>query len=226
MTGGGRPAGRGIGALLAWTAAGLAAALLALALAAATASAIAPDNDDFGDAELLAGDAPEATGSTDGATAEAGEPNRLGDMAGHSVWFRWTPDRSGLILVSCTSAFDAIVAVYTGSSLTGLTEVGSDHSGFECDSPELLFRAHAGTEYRIAVDARLGGGAGGSRLRSTTSPNGRRTTISGRRRRSPAAPTFAEIPPGQGASPASHGTAASRMARPSGSAGPRRALPR
>lgn len=136
------------------------AALALLALGAAPARALAPANDAFADALALAGDSPEAIGTTDEATAEPGEPDRLGDMAGRSVWFRWTPSRSGLIRVTCSSTFDPVIVVYTGSALGSLTEVGSDHSGFQCAPPDLFFRARVGIEYRIAVDAREGGGAG------------------------------------------------------------------
>jgi hypothetical protein len=136
------------------------AAMLAL-FAPAAARAAPPPNDDFADAVELSGDSPEASGTTEGATAEAGEPDRLGDLAGTSVWYRWTPTRSGLVTVACQSNFDTILTVFRGQALNGLTEIGSDHSGSLCGPPDLAFRASAGVEYRIAVDAAEGGGGGG-----------------------------------------------------------------
>lgn len=138
----------------------LIAALFALILPA-SASAAPPPNDDFAAAVQLSGDQVEALGTTDEATAEAGEPNHGGDSAGSSVWYSWKATRSGVVRVGCSSSFETIVAVYRGSSVAALTEVGSDSSGFECAPPDLYFRASAGVEYRIAVDGALGGGAGG-----------------------------------------------------------------
>lgn len=119
----------------------------------------APANDDFAEATAKTGDMVEVVGTTDEATSEASEPNHGGIPAAHSVWYRWTAPRSGLIYVDieCLSSFDPIVAVYRGSSLAGLSEVGTDRSGEQCTEPELSFRAAGGVEYRIAVDAAAGG---------------------------------------------------------------------
>jgi hypothetical protein len=119
----------------------------------------APPNDLFANAEAKTGDLVEVVGTTEEATSEASEPNHGGVPADHSVWYRWTAPRSGLIYVDieCLSSFDPIVAVYRGSSLAGLSEVGTDRSGEQCTEPELSFRAVGGVEYRIAVDAAVGG---------------------------------------------------------------------
>jgi hypothetical protein len=123
-------------------------------------AAAAPTNDDFAAAATVSGDHVEVAGSVEGATSEIGEPNHGGVSGGQSVWFRWTAPRSGLILVRCSSSFETVVAVYRGSSLAGLVEVGSDRGGPQCASPYLSFRATGGAEYRIAVDAKAGGGSG------------------------------------------------------------------
>src|SRR5436305_1952204 len=94
----------------------IAAVLGLLGLGAAPAFATAPPNDGFSDAIVLEGDSSEAVGNVEDATEEPGEPDRLGDMAGRSVWFSWTPARSGYVRVSCTSSFDPVIAVYTGST--------------------------------------------------------------------------------------------------------------
>ncbi len=153
----GRPAARATGRASAWAV----AIAVALALAApAAASAAAPANDDFAAAVELSGDSPAALGSTDEASAEPGEPNHGGDSAGTSVWYRWTPARSGLVRVGCQSGFETIVAVYRGASVAALSEVGTDPGTTPCATTGLIFRAHAGAAYRIAVDATVGGGGG------------------------------------------------------------------
>ncbi len=133
-------------------------ALLSLLAAPGSASAAPPPNDDFADATELLGGSPVSVGTTVEATVQAGEPNHAGDSGGTSVWYRWTPARSGLIRLSCDSSFETLLAVYRGTSVGSLVEVGSDHSGTQCASPDLEFRAAAGVEYRIAVDGAIGGG--------------------------------------------------------------------
>jgi hypothetical protein len=84
-----------------------------------------------------------------GATAEPGEPLHAGIVGGASVWYRWTPPVSGeAVLDSQYSGGPDLLALYAGSTLTGLTPLGSVAAPYE------PFRAHvdAGTEYRIAVD--------------------------------------------------------------------------
>jgi hypothetical protein len=137
---------------------------LALLLPAAAAMAAPPPNDDFAAAESVTGDRVEVLGTTDEATAETGEPDHGGVAAGQSVWFRWSAPRAGLVRVACSSSFETVIAVYRGSSLAGLTEVGVDRSGFQCAPPDLEFRAVGGAEYLIAVDTRPGGGSGGFTL--------------------------------------------------------------
>ena len=97
------------------------------------------------------------------AGSEPGEPAILGDPAEHSVWYRWTAPRSGPVRIdTCSSDFDTMLAVYTGSSLGTLTEVASDDDGAaalpgcEGGDSRLEFAATAGQEYRIAIDGKAG----------------------------------------------------------------------
>jgi len=122
------------------------------------------NNDDFADAEPIDPELPAFTaGSNEGATKEPGEPNHAGDPGGASVWFKWTPTESGPVTLStcATGALDPVLGVYTGTSVGGLTEVGSAAGGAPQPCAEgdsgVRFAAVAGTTYRIAVD-----GAGGS----------------------------------------------------------------
>jgi hypothetical protein len=129
----------------------------------------APANDDFANAKSVEAQVPQTVTSTNAvSTKEAEEPEHAGDPGGHSVWFEWTPTVSEPVDVSTCAQFgriDAVLAVYTGSSLGSLTEVASNDDGpeavsnFECQGNDsgVSFEAEAGTTYRIAVD-----GAGGT----------------------------------------------------------------
>jgi hypothetical protein len=124
-----------------------------LALAVPAAASAAPGNDDFANAEPLNGDHIEAPGTTDEATFESGESPH-GGSSGPSVWYRWTAPRSGLINLGCGNGYETVVAVYRGSSLAGLTGVGTYRSGAQCPNfSDFSFRAVGGVEYRIAVVA-------------------------------------------------------------------------
>ena len=110
-------------------------------------------NDDFANAEPLPGSHTiDVSGTTAEASKEPGEPAHAGNRGGASVWYRWTPDASGTVgLHACASGFDTLLAVYTGSSVDGLTEVASnDDSCFTRSRVE--FTATAGETYWIAVD--------------------------------------------------------------------------
>jgi hypothetical protein len=122
---------------------------------------VAPSNDAFEAAQDLAGGLVSAMGSTVGATKEAGEPLHAGDPGGASVWFRWQAASTGPVTVrTIGSSFDTLLAVYSGSSVSGLALVaaGDDLSATDLTS-EAAFEAIAGTTYRIAVDG-YGGDVG------------------------------------------------------------------
>jgi len=70
-----------------------------------------------------------------------------------SIWWKWTAPTSGLINATTTgSAIDAIVAVYTGTSLTNLSSVSNTESTTGESSSSFTFTASAGTTYYFAVD--------------------------------------------------------------------------
>jgi hypothetical protein len=123
----------------------------------------APANDDFADAQALAPALPNsATGSTNSATREAGEPDHGGEPAGHSVWFSWTPAVSGPVIVKAcpyTERLVPVLGVYTGSSVDALTPVSGDSipgAGCRASASGFEFGAVAGATYRIAVDGEAG----------------------------------------------------------------------
>jgi len=133
-----------------------------------------PANDAFANAAAVKSTPYEwIWGSTDSATREAGEPGHGGDLAGASVWYRWTaPESRTMRLYPCMAGFRPTLAVYTGSTLATLQPVaapaaldmslagacqlgGMDGVGFD---------AVAGQTYSIAVDG-VDGGWGRFQLR-------------------------------------------------------------
>jgi hypothetical protein len=124
----------------------------ALLGSAASASA-APRNDDFGDAiKLRLGT--DVKGNVTGATNQRGEPRHADSLAKRSVWYRLTSKRKVTVLLgTCKSNFDSVVAVYSGRRLRGLREVdfNNDGCGRSGAGSRVSFTARPGVTYRIAV---------------------------------------------------------------------------
>lgn len=107
-----------------------------------------PPNDNFAAAQVVGPALPVRQGGTTvDASREAGEPSG----ASRSVWYRWTAPASGPVRVSgCRSGGGMAVGVYTGSSVSALTQVASGSGCGPQSGAEL--EAVAGVTYRIAVD--------------------------------------------------------------------------
>jgi len=118
-----------------------------------------PPNDFFTNSFAISGTTGGTNGSNVGATKEGGEPNHASNGGGKSVWYRWTPVVSGTAVIDTVgSSFDTLLAVYTGTSVGGLTLIAeNDEIIPEVNSQSrVTFSATAGTTYRIAVDGYLG----------------------------------------------------------------------
>ncbi|HUO43543.1 MAG TPA: S8 family serine peptidase [Burkholderiales bacterium] len=117
-----------------------------------------PANDAFINRLALSGNSGATTGTSLLATKEGGEPNHAGNAGGHSVWWKWTPAAAGQVnLDTHGSAFDTLLAVYTGSSVAALTAIASnDNDGSPNGTSSVLFEAQAGVEYEIVVDGANG----------------------------------------------------------------------
>jgi hypothetical protein len=112
-----------------------------------------PLNDDFADAIPLAGTLAEFAGSTVGATQEPCEPFHDGNYYDPSVWFTWTATVDGGVTLDTTgSDFTAILAVYTGADLCGITPVPVTRLTDANVPAKRTFRAEAGVTYRIVID--------------------------------------------------------------------------
>ena len=127
--------------------------------AALTSTVTSPFNDDWSGAPILTQGVLNVRGSTSSATTEASEPVHAGEAsAAASIWWRWTAPGSGNVTVDTSgSAFDTVLAVYTGSGVGSLTPVASnDNASGAMTTSELSFTATGGVTYSIAVAGKVG----------------------------------------------------------------------
>ena len=125
---------------------------LLLLSVSATAEAAPPANDNFADAQELVGLPATTTGTNVDATAETNEPNHGYSDSANSVWYQWTATSDGSVAVDLSgSDFDTLVAIYTGSTLGTLTQVGFDDDNGDGNSSRAGFSVASGETYRIVV---------------------------------------------------------------------------
>ena len=123
-----------------------------------------PANNNFANAAplTLSGTSAQATGSNVAATKETNEPSHAGNAGGHSVWWKWTAPATGSFTVTTLgSNFDTTLAVYTGTSVSSLTLIGSnddEETPQQNTTPQrkrtslVNFTANSGTTDFFAVD--------------------------------------------------------------------------
>jgi uncharacterized repeat protein (TIGR03803 family) len=144
-----------------------------------------PPNDNFSSRIAISGSSAFVIGNNFTATTEAGEPDQNGQVAGKSVWWTWTAPTSGDVSVDTSgSSFDTALGVYTGNSVSALTEVAFDAEYFTFGTPysagHVIFPALAGTNYQIAVDGfygEFGGDNGSIELRLSVIPQAPPPTV-------------------------------------------------
>lgn len=118
-----------------------------------------PGNDNFANASVLSGTNGVVTGSNEGGTLEAGEPQHAGRPGGRSVWYSWTAPANGTWRFDTHgSSFDTALAVYTGADVNALSLIGSNDDFGAVVTSQTTFPAVAGTVYRLAVDGINGAG--------------------------------------------------------------------
>ncbi|MFT4549558.1 MAG: hypothetical protein ACI9MB_003532 [Verrucomicrobiales bacterium] len=128
-----------------------------LTLSVSPLSAQVPANDRFAARISIPAAIPATvSGTTVAATAEANEPGHTdwigGNVASNSVWYQWSSTITGWVEFTVSSAvFDATLAVYTGSSVSGLTTVGGSDWGFVGDESTFI-QVSSGVTYSIGVD--------------------------------------------------------------------------
>ena len=114
---------------------------------------VANANAAFADAALLSGSSFSVTDANAGAGAEPGEPMHAGEPGGASLWWRWTPQVSGTVVIDTIgSDFDTLLAVYHGTDLNALSPIESDDQSGGDNTSLVSFFANEGIEYFVAVD--------------------------------------------------------------------------
>ena len=140
---------------------------LLLVLALAAPAGAAPGNDGFEHRFLVpraVDNVDEAFGNNAEASKEAGEPNHAGDPGGRSVWYTLDGGEATVVVDTCGSSVDTLLAAYTGSSVSTLTELASNDDTAGCGpdghGSRMVVSPPGTGQTWIAVDAK--GGAGGA----------------------------------------------------------------
>jgi hypothetical protein len=128
------------------------------------AAASASGNDNFAASAPLTGSSADIVANNVAATRESGEPNHASATGGRSLWWRWTAPSNGTLALSTSgSTFDTLLAVYTGSTVGGLTVIRADDDSGGDYTSALTTNVISGTTYQIAVDG-YSGASGRARL--------------------------------------------------------------
>ena len=127
-----------------------------------------PANDHWTDRVELVGAAVFTDASNLNATREGPEPYHAGRFGDTSVWWTWTAPASQTMRVTTDgSQFDTVLAVYTGSTLSGLVPIASNDDEDAANvvlTSALIFQATQGVVYHVVVDG-FDGAAGAMALR-------------------------------------------------------------
>ena len=132
-----------------------------------------PYNDNFSSAQHIVAPYFGIEGINADATLESGEPAHAGVTSSATLWYAWTPTRSGTVAFdTANSEFDTVLAVYTGTALGALSQVAANDDNATLTPAHLskvIFSATVGTTYRIAI-AGKNGATGGAVLNMTPPP--------------------------------------------------------
>jgi subtilisin family serine protease len=132
-----------------------------------------PVNDVMLNGLPLTGDAGTVNGDSSRATHEEGEPMHAGNEGAQSIWWYFRPTAGGVLTLDTQgSAFDTLLAVYTGTRITNLVAVNNGSNDDALDGvsySKVSFGATAGQTYRIAVDG-YGGASGAVQLNYSFRP--------------------------------------------------------
>jgi hypothetical protein len=118
-----------------------------------------PPNDNFADATAIASLPFDDAVNTSAASLETDEktPSCASNGISNTAWYAFTPNSTESISASNpSSSFIPVLAVYTGSSLASLTEVGCQGNGYP-----LTFRAEGKTTYYFQAGMENDSGAAG-----------------------------------------------------------------
>jgi outer membrane protein assembly factor BamB len=113
--------------------------------------------DRFADRQFVGGRLGGYAGNNRNTTREPGEPVHAHKTGGKSVWLTWLAPANGIATFSTRgSAFDTLLAVYTGDRLDNLSEIASDDDRGGFLASEVAFNAIQGAAYHIAIDGFAG----------------------------------------------------------------------
>ena len=119
---------------------------------AGVAAAALPFADNFASRGMINTVSGAGTGTSKGATKEAGEPQPCNGRVGKSVWVTWVAPASGIAIFDTSgSAFDTVLGVYTGTTVSGLVTVATDDDSGDFHASHVRFNAVAGSSYQIYV---------------------------------------------------------------------------
>ncbi len=129
-------------------------------------TAATPFNDNFAGAGILATTSGAVCADTATATAEAGEPAHYAGAPSHSLWWTFTAALKGTLVVDTEgSAFDTVLALYAGASLTNLQQLASnDSAGDDAMYSRIEYLLDAGATCHIALDGYSVSDSGGACL--------------------------------------------------------------
>jgi hypothetical protein len=121
-----------------------------------------PPNDYFTNRIVITNNSAVKFGTNIFATKEPGEPNHAGNVGGRSLWWTWTAPTNGVLQLNTVgTTFTALLAAYTGDSVTNLTRIAANNGNNNSDNfARLSVGVTAQTQIQIAVDGfNNGGGA-------------------------------------------------------------------
>jgi outer membrane protein assembly factor BamB len=160
-----------------------------------------PANDDFSWRYLITGSTLSLRANNRGATTEAGEPAHGGVPSTGTLWWQWVaPSTATMVIETTGSAFDTVLAVYTGTSLGTLVPVAANDDDGGRVTSRVTFQAAASNSYLIAV-AGKGGAEGYAQLSISTAPPNDNfasaTLLSGESTKATARNNSATVEPGE-----------------------------
>jgi len=130
-------------------------------------TATVPLNDNFPPLAKVPDNGGVVVGDNTFGSLQFGEPVHAGvATVAKSVWWNFAPTNTGLVLVDTAgSAFDTVVAVYVGNTLTNLTSVAATNDAGNIQQGYVKFIATNGVTYRIVVASATATSAGAVRLK-------------------------------------------------------------
>ncbi len=124
------------------------------------------NNNDFAAPEVLPANPGAGFNDFDFTVCSDTEPGEPGPFSlDNGIWYSWTPATTGTATISTDDAggnvttFDTTLAMYTGSTLAGLSTYASDDDSGVGLRSQIVVPVQGGTTYRIKVDG-FGGGNG------------------------------------------------------------------